>query len=77
MKNPTKKQIANLQLALGMAGLATNLPSCDLILRVQASVRKMGGGFDLKTACEIGALVEQKYTVKKRNGKGKIKRPAN
>lgn len=65
-KNPTKKQIANLQLALGMAGLATNLPSCDLILRVQASVRKMGGKFDLKTASSLWVEVEEKYNVKEK-----------
>lgn len=64
-KLPTKKQIQMLRLALGMAGCPVNDPSADLILRVQAAVKKKGGKFDLHHACDIQAAINEKYWPKK------------
>ena len=64
MKTETKRrrEISQLQLALGMAGLVTNDKSVDLILRVQSAVKKLGGKFTLKDACQISAEVEEYHT---------------
>ncbi len=65
------KAIAQFQLALGMAGLATNHQSVDLILEVQKAVSKMGGKFTLRDACRISAEVEERHTIVDRKEEGK------
>ena len=58
---PNKTQIQHFRISLGMAGLVANDAACDLILRVQSAMRKMGGDFDLETASKIECEVQEKY----------------
>lgn len=58
-----------LRISLGMAGCVCNDPSVDLILRVQAAVKKKGGKFDLRQACEIQEAVNEKYWPQKEDKK--------
>lgn len=51
----------NLMVGLNMVGLKVNIPACELILRAQAAMKKMGGKFDLLTAAKIQVEVDDKY----------------
>jgi hypothetical protein len=49
-----------LSIALGMVGIDVNPMYAKLILETQAMMRKMGGKFDLKTACDMKHKFSQK-----------------
>ena len=62
MKKPTKKQIEFLRLALGMTGLAAvNDNVAELILVVQAEMRRLGGQYSLRDAARIESEMERRW----------------
>jgi hypothetical protein len=62
----SKDEINHLRIATGMAGFVLDNPSAELILMVQAGMKKYGGDFDLYTACRITAHIVKKYSLKKK-----------
>lgn len=48
-------------IALNMASVGIDIPTADIILNVFKKMNKMGGKFDLKTACKIRAKIEIEY----------------
>jgi hypothetical protein len=53
MQIRSNKEAHKLMIALNMVGLNVNIPACRLIVKAQEAVSKMGGKFDLETACKI------------------------
>jgi hypothetical protein len=53
MQSKSNKEAHKLMIALNMVGINANIPACRLILKAQEAVNKMGGKFDLETACKI------------------------
>ena len=53
------KKAHELMTGLNMVGINVNIPTCELILKTQAAMRKMGGKFDLETA--INLKIENDY----------------
>ena len=47
------KKAHELMIGLNMVGLNVNIPACELILKTQAAMKKMGGKFDLDTAAKL------------------------
>lgn len=54
------KEGHELSVALAMVGIDVNPIFAKLILETQAMMRKMGGKFDLKTACDMKHKFAQK-----------------
>lgn len=52
-----------LSIALAMAGLNTNIQSCELILEAQKAMAEMGGNFDLRTGSKIQVEIDKKYAA--------------
>lgn len=61
MRKVTEKEINYFRTALAMCGLGVSNQSAELILRCFHESKRMGGSFDLKTACEIQVEVDEKY----------------
>ena len=53
MQIRSNKEAHKLMIALNMVGLNVNIPACRLIMKAQEAISKMGGKFDLETACKI------------------------
>lgn len=73
-KTPARKKVPaivspvdQLRIALGMSGITTNNITCEIILDVQKTMRKMGGAFDLNTATMIEYWIKEKYEKKYRD----------
>lgn len=66
-----------LSVALGMSGIATDIPTADLILRVFNAMEKMGGDFDLMTACKIQQDVLDEYELIRNNFENKLNNKTN
>jgi len=68
-----------LSVALNMSGLSIDIPTSDVVLRVFKKMNEMGGSFDLHTATEIRANVEEEYSLIYQNYKkiNKYEKKAN
>ena len=56
------QEVHILMTALNMVGLNVNMKSAELIKEAINHIEKMGGKFDLMTACEIKVKIDDKYT---------------
>ena len=56
------QEVHILMTALNMVGLNVNMKSAELIKEAINHIEKMGGKFDLMTACEIKVKIDDKYS---------------
>lgn len=62
MKRPSKKQIQELRIALGMTGLiCINDSAADLILTTQNEIKRIGGKFSVRDGVHIATEVNKTY----------------
>ena len=61
MKDYSKEDIEEFQLALRMAGVDIHPAICETMLLVNAEYRQKKGEFSLRDACAITAHVQGKY----------------
>jgi predicted SpoU family rRNA methylase len=78
MKKKTTKSLFSMEIennqethvlmtALNMVGLNVSMKSAELIKEAINHIEKMGGKFDLETACKIQEVVNEKYQQIKDN----------
>lgn len=61
------QEVHHLMTALNMVGLNVNMRVASLIREAISAMDKMGGKFDLETACKIQEVVNEKYQQIKDN----------
>lgn len=61
-KRPTKKEIDYLRIAVGLSSIVCiDNHIAELILVTQSEMEKLGGGFSLRDASNIGAHLKAKW----------------
>lgn len=68
MKAPTKKQMSFLRIALGMSGtISINDSAAAFILVTQQEMRRLGGKYSLRDACNVQEFVNKMFEDMREN----------